>query len=68
LGPVLLGLAVARLGVDHGVIPTLARFELDAAPVRGLRFIGRHSLAYYLAHQPIMLSILYVFLSVIGRT
>jgi len=66
-GPVLLGVALGRWAIDKGAMARLAHVEIDAPPARGLRFIGRHSLAYYLLHQPAMLAILFIFLKLIGH-
>jgi uncharacterized membrane protein len=63
--PVIPWFGVALLGVFVGLtlyaggtrqfgLPDLSR----TAPVRGLSFLGRHSLVIYLVHQPIMLTIL----------
>lgn len=67
LGPILLGVALGRWGRDRGAVAALATVRLNAKPARVLRFIGRHSLVYYLLHQPIMLAIIYTVLLVIGR-
>lgn len=64
--PLLPWFGVALLGMSAGF--TLypkgeRRFPLpdlnNLAPVRGLRFLGRHSLIIYLLHQPIMLGVLF---------
>lgn len=63
--PVIPWFGIALLGVFVGFtlyaggerqfdLPDLSR----TAPVRGLSFLGRHSLFIYLVHQPIMLAIL----------
>ncbi len=50
LGFVLAGIALARaVPPAHWPQPGLAN-----VPGRGLRFLGRHSLAFYLLHQPIL--------------
>ena len=63
--PLLPWFGVALLGVFYGLTlyPNgLPRFDLPdlspKAPVRALTFLGRHSLAIYLVHQPIILGIL----------
>ncbi|MCG6858191.1 MAG: DUF1624 domain-containing protein [Salaquimonas sp.] len=65
-GLILLGVAAGGFAWRHGLLASLARPRLDNAPARLLRFIGRHSLIYYLAHQPVMLAILYSVLWVTG--
>jgi len=62
--PLLPWFGVALLGVFTGysLYPQGARrFPLpelsDVGPVRGLRFLGRHSLLIYLIHQPILIGI-----------
>lgn len=63
--PLLPWFGVVLLGVFFGrtLYPSGARiFPLedlgDAALIRGLRFLGRHSLPIYLVHQPILLGVL----------
>ncbi|MCB1462075.1 MAG: DUF1624 domain-containing protein [Nitratireductor sp.] len=66
-GMILLGLAAANLATPRDLLATLAAPRLDGPTSRLLRFIGRHSLIYYLAHQPVMLAILYSILWLGGR-
>lgn len=63
--PVIPWFGAALLGVfaGHSLYPGgKARFTLPdlshAAPIRGLTFLGRHSLVIYLVHQPILFAIL----------
>lgn len=57
--PVLAGVATARLALDRGWRPRLASWRSNAAPARLLGGMGRRSLMVYLAHQPILLAVLY---------
>ena len=54
-GMVLAGIALARLGLPDLVAGWRARGRL----ARALAFAGRHSLAFYLLHQPVLLALLY---------
>lgn len=65
-GAVLLGIAAAKLARNRQWLPEIARFEMDNAPGRLLKFIGRHSLVFYLLHQPVMIALLYGFLKFTG--
>ena len=56
LGPVLIGIATANIARTSGLLARLA-----SGPHRNpLAWIGRHSLAFYLIHQPVLLGIVYV--------
>jgi uncharacterized membrane protein len=57
------GVALAGLGLAQ-LLPRPPAWRLK--PLRGLAFAGRHSLAIYLIHQPILLGLLYAALHVSG--
>lgn len=57
--PVLFGIAAARLMHGAGLWDRLARWE--AGPLaRALAVPGRHSLAVYLVHQPVLISLVWL--------
>lgn len=56
-GPVLFGIAAARLASGRRVAE-LAGWDASGRLARGLAFAGRHSLAVYLVHQPLLLAML----------
>ncbi|MEQ1950661.1 DUF1624 domain-containing protein [Mesorhizobium sp. CN2-181] len=59
-GAVLLGIAVARLAVDTGLTARLATLH-PGRWSRPLQFLGRHSLAFYLIHQPVLIGCVWLF-------
>ena len=61
-GTVLIGIAVGRVLKRTDGLAKLGALYPASDPVgRGLSFIGRHSLAFYLIHQPVLYSIVFVF-------
>lgn len=59
-GVALLGVALGNWFYPQGRRAFLLPDHGDETPVRGLRWLGRHSLTIYLIHQPILFSIVYV--------
>ena len=59
-GVVLVGLGLAQMA------PPPPAWKARLAPLRGLAFAGRHSLAVYLIHQPILIGLLYAALHLSG--
>ena len=53
----LFGMAFAAIAVRKHWIGTLAKPEFRSAPSQVLQFMGRHSLVYYLLHQPVMIGV-----------
>ena len=58
-GAVLIGMAIARFASDSGLMARLAAIRLPYTS--WLRFAGRHSLAFYLIHQPILVGLVWTF-------
>ncbi|PXA99038.1 hypothetical protein DMC47_05510 [Nostoc sp. 3335mG] len=56
-GAVLLGIVVTRLGRTT-LLPRLAQIQPTAPLARGLAFLGRWSLPFYLIHQPVLLAVI----------
>jgi uncharacterized membrane protein len=65
-GFVLLGLALARWLGPHLTASPFADWRPNAAAARGLAWAGRHSLAIYLIHQPILFALLFAATSATG--
>ena len=61
-GMVLIGMALGKLAAKYGVFERLRPFQAGKTrPGAALSFLGKHSLAFYLIHQPVMLACLYIF-------
>ena len=60
-GAVLMGLAIGKYVLTNDLAPKLASLtHADRQPAQGLAFLGKHSLAYYLIHQPVLFGLLYL--------
>lgn len=57
---VLLGISCAKWMKKSGSISSLSMVTLTGKPAGLLKFIGRHSLIYYLVHQLVLITILYM--------
>lgn len=59
-GAVLIGIAAAKLSQSSGLLERLREIP-DARWTKPLDFIGRHSLAFYLIHQPVLIGVIWAF-------
>lgn len=60
-GAVLAGMALARIGQQTGAFAALSPLRLWPQTLdKGLRFLGRHSLVFYLVHQPILIGLVFL--------
>ena len=66
ISPALFGIAAGKLLMQRNLLGTLASIYRGKGPVHAiLSFAGRHSLAVYLVHQPILIGAIYLFSLVI---
>ncbi|WEK51198.1 MAG: heparan-alpha-glucosaminide N-acetyltransferase [Candidatus Kaistia colombiensis] len=65
-GVVLAGMALAKLGVSKGWDRRLATWQPRFAPGRWLAFGGRHSLAVYLIHQPVLYAFFFALAAIVA--
>jgi uncharacterized membrane protein len=66
-GAVLAGIAAASLARQAGWLPRLASIDAPRA-ARPLIVAGRHSLAFYLIHQPVLIAGLWLFAQILPPT
>ena len=60
LGPFLIGMGCTKLAVSTGLTRRLAAIGTGTNfASRATRFCGRHSLAFYLVHQPVLLALVW---------
>ena len=64
VGPFLLGLAAAKLASRYGLWPKIAL--PNSRLTRALSWPGRHSLGFYLIHQPVLLGLIWVAMTVVA--
>ena len=64
----LLGVVVGRWMFRHGSVPAALGWRPAHPLTKLVRLAGRHSLALYLLHQPVLYGGLYLFMSIIGRS
>ena len=63
-GAVLLGIAAAKPALRHGMFARLAAWR-PGGWSRPFTFAGRHSLAVYLIHQPVLIGLIWLFAQIV---
>src|SRR5690606_22521773 len=67
VAPLLAGIAAAKIAAGTGVLAALGRHPPPGAIARALGWAGRHSLAVYLVHQPVLIALVWAFTRIAGR-
>lgn len=66
IAPFLAGIAGAKAAAREGILAALGRHRPSGPPARALGWAGRHSLAVYLVHQPVLIALLWAFTRIAG--
>lgn len=66
VAPLLAGIAAAKIAAGTGVLAALGRHPPPGAIARALGWAGRHSLAVYLVHQPVLIALVWAFTRIAG--
>ena len=54
------GIASAKMVLATGWIKMLSQPKANTGPARQLKFLGQHSLAFYLVHQPVLIGLVWL--------
>jgi uncharacterized membrane protein len=66
VAPLLAGIATAKIAARSGLFAALRRHPPSGAIARALGWAGRHSLAVYLVHQPVLMALVWAFTRIVG--
>ncbi len=67
-GPVLLGVAAGRIAADRNLTAWLRTSRTPGMVERLIAWTGRHSLAFYLVHQPVLFGLMFLAAQALGIT
>lgn len=67
-GWVILGLAIAKIFDQTNTWQAIGKWQFSGSTGQLMQFFGRHSLVFYLAHQPILIGLVYIYVKFIAGT